>query len=25
MADAMASYDRGWEKVLGFYVGAANS
>ena len=25
MADAMASYDQGWEKVLGFYVGAATS
>jgi len=25
MADAMANYDRGWEKVLGFYVGAASS
>jgi uncharacterized protein YndB with AHSA1/START domain len=25
MADAMASYDQGWEQVLGFYVGAATS
>jgi uncharacterized protein YndB with AHSA1/START domain len=25
MADSMASYDRGWEQVLGFYVGAATS
>ena len=25
MAEAMASYDQGWEEVLGFYVGAAKS
>ena len=25
MADAMASYDRGWESVLGFYTEAAKS
>ena len=25
MAEAMASYDQGWDKVLGFYVGAAKT